>query len=101
MDVKTTFLNGVVEKEVYVEQPPGFEAKDRQNYVCRLKKALYGLKQVPRMWYSRIDKFMTSLGFTKRKVDPNLYYKVADDRSVILILYVDDLFLTENEKLIT
>ena len=67
-------------------------------HVCKLKKALYGLKQAPRAWYGRIDTFLTSLGFTKSKVDPNLYMKVMDDEPVILLLYVDDLFLTGNGK---
>jgi hypothetical protein len=58
MDVKTTFLNRVIEEEVYFEQPQGFEVHDRKTHVCRLKKALYGLKQVPRVWYSRIDNYL-------------------------------------------
>jgi hypothetical protein len=66
-----------------------------------LKKPLYGLKQAPRAWSGRIDSFLTSLGFTKSKEDSNLYFKVMNDESVILLLYVDDLFLTEEEKLIT
>ena len=74
MDVKTNFLNGVVEEEVYVEQPLGFETHDRENHVCKLKKSLYGLKQAPRTWYNKIDSFLSS--FTKSKVDSNLYYKV-------------------------
>ena len=98
--MKTTFLNGVVEEEVYVEQPLGFEKHDRQSHVCRLKKALYSLKQAPRTWYGRIDNFLMSLGFTKSKTDPNLYFKVEDGNQVILLLYVDDLFLTGDEKLI-
>jgi hypothetical protein len=101
MDVKTTFLNGVIEEEVYVEQPQGFEVEDRKTHVCRLKKALYGLKQAPRAWYGRIDSFLTSSGFTKSKADSNLYFKVMNDEPVILLLYVDDLFLTGEEKLIT
>jgi hypothetical protein len=101
MDVKTSFLNGVIEEEVYIEQPQEFEVEDRKTHVCKLKKALYGLKQSPRAWYGRIDSFMMSLGFTKSKVDSNLYFKVMNDELVILLLYVDDLFLTGEEKLIT
>jgi hypothetical protein len=64
MDVKRAFLNGVIEEEVYIEQPQGFEVEDKKSHVCKLKKALYGLKQAPRAWYGRIDNFLTSLGFT-------------------------------------
>jgi hypothetical protein len=101
MDVKTTFLNGVIEEEVYIEQPQRFEVEDRKSHVCKLKKALYGLKQALRAWYGRIDSFLTSLGFTKSKADSNLYFKVMNDEPLILLLYVDDLFLTGEEKLIT
>jgi hypothetical protein len=101
MDVKTTFLNGVIEQEVYIEQPQGFEVEDRKTHVCKLKKDLYGLKQAPRAWYGRIDIFLTSLGFTKSKVDSNLYFKVMNDEPIILLLYVNDLFLTREENLIT
>ena len=73
MDVKTNFLNGVIEEEVYVEQPQGFEIHDRESHVCRLKKALYGLKQAPKAWYGRMGSFLMSLGFTKSKSDSNLY----------------------------
>ena len=75
MDVKTTFPNGVIEEEVYIEQPQGFEVEDRRAHELKLKKALYGLKQAPRAWYGRIDNFLTSLDFTKSKDDPNLYFK--------------------------
>ena len=101
MDVKTTFLNGVIEEEVYIEQPQGFEVEDRKTHVCRLKKSMYGLKQVPRAWYGRIDIFLMIFGFTKSKVYFNLYFKVMNDEPIILLLYVDDLFLTGEEKLIT
>ena len=63
-----------------------------KTHVCKLKKHLYGLKQAPRAWYGRIYIFLTSLGFTKSKVVPNLYFKVMDDEPDILLLYVDDLF---------
>jgi hypothetical protein len=100
MDVKTTFLNGVIEEEVSIEQPQGFEVEDRKSHVFKLKKALYGLKQAPTAWYGRIDNFLTNLGFTKSKADSNLYFKIMDNEPVILLLYVDDLFLTGEEKLI-
>jgi hypothetical protein len=79
MDVKTTFLNGAIEEEVYIEQPQGFKVHSRDTHVCRLKKALYGLKQAPRAWYARMDNYLTRLGFSKCHADPNLYYKVVDN----------------------
>ena len=77
MDVKTAFLNGLLQEEVYLEQPQGFEIHGRDSHVCRLKKALYGLKQAPRAWYSRIDAYLTSMGFQKSEADPNLYFIVV------------------------
>jgi hypothetical protein len=101
MDIKTNFLNGVIKEEVYIEQPQGFEVEDKKTHVWKLKKALYRLKQDPRACYGRIDNFQMSLGFTKSKADSNLYFKVMNDEPVILLLYVDDLFLTGEENLIT
>ena len=75
MDVKKAFLNGVIEEEVYIEQPQGFEVEDKKTHVCKLKKALYGLKQAPRAWDRKLDSFLTILGFTKSKSDPNPYFK--------------------------
>ena len=97
MDVKTAFLNGVIKEEVYIEQPEGFVVHDSDSHVCRLKKALYGLKQAPRAWYSRIDSYLQRLGFTKSEADFNLYFKVVGNLPLILVLYVDDLFLTGDE----
>jgi hypothetical protein len=94
MDVKTAFLNEVVEEEVYVEQPEGFET-----HVCRLRRTLYGLKQGPRAWYSRIDNYLREMGFQRSEADPYLYF-LAGVVPLILVLYVDDLFLTGNEQLI-
>jgi len=58
MHLKTAFLNGTIDEEVYIEQPLGFEVQDRKAYVCRLKKAFYGLKQAPRAWYARMDAYL-------------------------------------------
>jgi hypothetical protein len=99
MDVKTAFLNGVIEEEVYIEQPQGFEVHDRETHVCRLKKALYGLKQAPRAWYSRIDNYLQSMGFTKSEADPNLYFLLVGSEPSSWCLYVDDLILTGAERL--
>ena len=64
MDVKTTFLNGLIEEEVYIKQMKGFETNDRKTHVSILEKELYGLKNAPKAWYGRIDGFIMSLGFT-------------------------------------
>jgi hypothetical protein len=100
MDVKMTFLNGIIEEEVYIEQSEGFKVQGRDSHVCRLKRALYGLKQAPRAWYSRIDSYLQGMGFTKSEADSNLYYIIVGGEPLILVLYVDDLFLTGLEKLI-
>jgi hypothetical protein len=68
--------------------------------VCRLKKSLYGLKQAPHSWYEKMDGFLMSLGFNKSVVDLNLYYHIVGNKCLILVLYVDDLFLTSSERLI-
>ena len=94
MDVKTAFLNGIIQEEIYVEQPQGFEIHERESHVCRLKKALYGLKQAPRAWYSRINSYLLSMGFQKSEADPNLYFIMVGDDPLILLLYVDELFNT-------
>jgi hypothetical protein len=100
MNVKTTFLNGEIEEEVYIEQPEGFVVHNEKSHVCGLKKALYGLKQTSHAWYENMDGFLMSLGFNKSAVDPNLYYHIDGNECPILFLYVDDLFLTGSERLI-
>ncbi|GLJ18051.1 hypothetical protein SUGI_0318500 [Cryptomeria japonica] len=87
MDVKSTFLNGDLEEEVYIEQLDGFSLSHEGDMVCKLKKALYGLKQAPRDWYTRLDKYLLKLRFYKGTVDSNLYFKVENDD----ILIVDDI----------
>jgi hypothetical protein len=93
MDVKTTLLNGAIEEEVYIEKTQGFEVHSRDTHVFRLKKDLYGIKQALRAWYARMDNYLTRLGFSKSHANPNLYYKVMDNAPIIILLYVDDLFI--------
>eukprot|EP00253_Pinus_taeda_P035328 PITA_35328 len=97
MDVKTTFLNGKIKEEVYIEQPEGFKTFDHESHVCKLNRALYGLKQAPRAWYTRINSYFTGLGFTKSEADANLYHIMVEDKPLIIVLYVDDLILTGME----
>ena len=73
IDVKAAFLNGVIEEEVYIEQPEGFEAHEQKTHVCKVKKAFYRLKQAPRAWYGKIDSYLQKMGFIKSGTDPNLY----------------------------
>ncbi|KAL0424084.1 UNVERIFIED_CONTAM: Retrovirus-related Pol polyprotein from transposon TNT 1-94 [Sesamum radiatum] len=96
-DVKSAFLNGVLEEEVYVQQPKGYEVKGEEMKVYRLRKALYGLKQAPRAWYERIDTHFNKNGFRKSASEATLYVKTKGAAEVLLIcLYVDDLIYTGN-----
>jgi hypothetical protein len=91
MDVKSSFLNGELEEEVYIEQLEGFQLSENIDYVCKLKKALYGLKQAPRPWYSRLDKYLQQEGFRKGSADNNLYIKVSEGNILLIEVYVDDI----------
>nr|KYP33754.1 Retrovirus-related Pol polyprotein from transposon TNT 1-94 [Cajanus cajan] len=91
MDVKSAFLNGFIQEEVYVEQPPGFENSEFPNHVFKLKKALYGLKQAPRAWYERLSKFLLEKEFTRGKVDTTLFIKRKMNDILLVQIYVDDI----------
>ena len=75
IDVKSVFLNGYINEEVYIDQPPGFKEDKKPDHVYKLKKALYGLKQAPRAWYEILRDFLLSKGFTMGKVDTTLFIK--------------------------
>ena len=99
MDVKSAFLNGNIEEEVYVAQPPGFEDAKKPDMVYKLKKALYGLKQAPRAWYDTLRDFLISKGFKSGSLDPTLFTKYYDDALFICQIYVDDIiFGCTNKK---
>ena len=100
MDVKNTFLNDIIDEEVYIEHLEGFQIFSSKSHVCRLKRALYGLKKAPRAWYTWIDNYFIGLGFTKSEADANLYQIVVEGSIVIIVIYVDDLILTGDEELI-
>jgi hypothetical protein len=91
IDVKSAFLNGVLEEEVYVRQPPGFESEKYPHRVYKLRKALYGLKQEPRAWYGRLRGFLFERGFEMGKVDQTLFL-LRQDRDILIVqVYVDDI----------
>nr|KYP69658.1 Retrovirus-related Pol polyprotein from transposon TNT 1-94 [Cajanus cajan]KYP69674.1 Retrovirus-related Pol polyprotein from transposon TNT 1-94 [Cajanus cajan]KYP69680.1 Retrovirus-related Pol polyprotein from transposon TNT 1-94 [Cajanus cajan] len=91
MDVKSTFLNGTISEEVYVNQPPGFESDLLPFHVFILNKALYGLKQAPRAWYDKLSSFLTSNNFIRGKIDSTLFRKEIKDDFIIVQIYVDDI----------
>jgi hypothetical protein len=91
MDVKSAFLNGVIEEEVYVKQPHGFESELYPHRVYRLKRALYGLKQAPCAWYGRLRSFLLSRGFVMGTVDRTLFLLKHGNDLLIVQIYVDDI----------
>lgn len=97
MDVKSEFLNGELEEEVYIEHPEGCPLTDDKGIVCKLKKALYSLKQAPSTWYARLDKHLTKLGYRKGMENSNLCWKEIDDGLMILVIFVDDIIFGGND----
>jgi hypothetical protein len=99
MNVKSAFLNGPIEEEVYVAQPPGFIVKNQENKVYKLRKALYGLKQALRAWNKRIDKFLSETGFVRCMTEHGVYVKKDTVKGIIVLcLYVDDLLITGSDE---
>lgn len=91
MDVKSSFLNGYLNEELYVEQPKGFVDPTFPNHVFKLKKVLYGLKQAPRARYERLTEFLTNHGYRKGGIDKTLFVKEKDGMLLIAHIYVDDI----------
>ncbi|KAJ9671559.1 hypothetical protein PVL29_025321 [Vitis rotundifolia] len=98
MDVKTAFLNGELEEEVYMKQPEGFPSRDGEQLVCKLKKSIYGLKQASRQWYLKFHNIISSFGFEENVMDQCIYLKVSGSKFCFLVLYVDDILLATNDK---
>ena len=97
MDVKTAFLNGELDEEIYMDQPIGFVAKGQERKVCKLKRSIYGLKQSSRQWYLRFHRAILSNGFTMIEEDHCVYTKRSKGSFIILSLYVDDILLAGND----
>lgn len=96
LDIKTAFLNGVLEEKVYVRQPPGYE-QGSSSTVCRLHRALYGLRQAPRTWHLELKRALESIGFTQSSSDPGFFVRASSSGTVYLLMYVDDLLLASSD----
>ena len=97
LDVKSAFLHGELNEDVYVEQPRGYEKKGSEHLVYKLHKALYGLKQAPRAWFSRIEAHFIAEGFQRCDSEQTLFTKKNQDEKIIIVsIYVDDLISTGN-----
>ncbi|OMO54668.1 Zinc finger, CCHC-type [Corchorus capsularis] len=101
LDVKSAFLNGMLKERIFVEQPVGFEVKDKKDKVYLLKKALYGLKQAPRAWYERLHQHFEVCGLQRSVSEPTLYVKMKNGDVLIVSVYVDDILVTgDSEEMI-
>nr|GEX12247.1 zinc finger, CCHC-type [Tanacetum cinerariifolium] len=99
IDVKTTFLNGELEKEVYMNQPQGFIMPGNENKVCELIKSLYGLKQAPKQWHQKFDEVLLSSGYLLNQADKYVYSKFDEtSKRVIICLYVDDMLIFGSDQ---
>ena len=99
LDVKTAFLHGDLEEEIYMSQADGLRVAGNKKLVCSLKKSLYGLKQLPRQWYKRFDSFMLAQDYTRSQFDHCVYFrKLADQSYIYLLLYVDDMLIACKSK---
>ena len=100
MDVKSAFLNGMLQEEVYVEQPKDFINLQRPDDVHKLKRASYGLKQAPRSWYDRLTAYLTEHGFKRGSANTTLFIRKDKNSFVVAQIYVDDIvFCATNDSL--
>ena len=97
MDVKTAFLNGNLEEDIYMQQPERFIAKGQEHMVCKLQMSIYRLKQASRSWNIRFDQAITLYGFEKSLDEPCVYKRIQGTKVVFLVLYVDDILLIGND----
>jgi histone deacetylase 1/2 len=98
LNVQNAFLHGILEEDIYMQQPPGYESKNHPSYVCRLDKALYGLKQAPRAWYARLCKRLEALGFVPSKADTSLFYYNQGGYIMFVLVYVDDIIVASSSQ---
>lgn len=98
LDVTNAFLHGILKEDIYTTQPQGFTDPSFPNHVCKLHKSIYGLKQAPRAWYERFSSFLIGLGFHRTFAEASLFVRFHKYSIAIILLCVDDLVLTGNDK---
>jgi histone deacetylase 1/2 len=96
LDVQNAFLHDVLEEDVYMRQPPGYEDSSLTNYICKLDKAIYGLKQAPRAWYAKLSSKLLALGFKSSKADMSLFFYNKGGVTVFVLIYVDDIIVASS-----
>ncbi|GJT58198.1 retrotransposon protein, putative, ty1-copia subclass [Tanacetum coccineum] len=96
MDVKTAFLNGYLDEDIYMVQPEGFVDPNHPRKVCKLQRSIYGLKQASRSWNKRFDEEIKRFGFAQNLDEPCVYQKASGSNVTFLILYVDDIIIMGN-----
>jgi hypothetical protein len=96
LDVQNAFLHGLLDEDVFMRQPLGYEDKSSPNYICKLDKALYSLKQAPTSWNSRLSPKLQELCFTPSKTDTTLFYYRKGKQTIFILAYVDDIIIASS-----
>jgi len=99
LDVNNAFLNGELEEQIYMSQPPGYVDTKFPTKFCRLRKALYGLKQAPRAWSHRLSSALLQWGFNTSRTDSSMFISFGESTTLIVLIYVDDILITGSSRM--
>ncbi|MCO5600433.1 hypothetical protein L7F22_054546 [Adiantum nelumboides] len=98
LDIKSAFLHGDLDEELYLQQPPHYKDSTSPHYVCRLRKAIYGLKQSPRQWYLKLHQFLIAHGYSRLQTDSIIYTCHTSESILVLVVYVDDIPIMSDKE---
>lgn len=99
LNVNNAFLQGDLEEEVYMTQPPGFTCVDNPTHICKLRKVIYGLKQAPWAWYNALKGHLAHMGFSKAESDNSLFIRNSNASFMFILVYVDDIIVTGSNSI--